>query len=308
MKYIYNKLIILSIAVMLFSVTAVAQIRTFNSPNNAVAGNSSAFIDASSNVGANNSASLGKGILFPKTDLTIFSAFLSVGTLGLNNNYRNYFDGMIVFNTATGQSSIGDVSVEPGFYYYSNPGQNFPTGNVNAGSWKPLGGEGISPRVHITENTPTETNLVMANIATEKVISITGTADGITTHIDLGTTVLPKDTVINFRKAIICDSTGKQVLVRLGKFGAIAQIGAPDDDEKVLVVGDVNNTHNDDDEEDNDDEFFQSQKENNDRFNSYLPYCDEYISTIVNALKESKIYEKTNNKLFLYSIGSRNSI
>jgi hypothetical protein len=217
MKYIYNKLIILSIAVMLFSVTAVAQIRTFNSPNNEVAGNSSAFIDASSNVGANNSASLGKGILFPKTDLTIFSAFLSVGTLGLNNNYRNYFDGMIVFNTATGQSSIGDVSVEPGFYYYSNPGQNFPTGNVNAGSWKPLGSAG-SPKIHVTENTPTETNLVTVDTTVEKVISITGTADGITTHIDLGTTVLPKDTVINFRKAIICDSTGKQVLVATGSY------------------------------------------------------------------------------------------
>ena len=217
MKKIYNKLIILSTVVVLFSVTAVAQIRTFNSPNNGVAGNSSAFIDASSNIGANNSASLGKGILFPKTDLTIFSNFLSAGTIGLPNNYRNYFDGMIVYNTATGQSSIGDVSVEPGFYYYSNPGQNFPTGNVNAGEWKPLGSAG-SPKIHITENIPTETNLVTLDTTVEKVISITGTADGITTHMDLGTTVLPKDTVVNFRKAIICDSNGTQVLVATGSY------------------------------------------------------------------------------------------
>lgn len=218
MKNIYNKLIILSTVMVLFSVTAVAQIRTFNSPNNGVAGNSSAFIDASSNIGANNSASLGKGILFPHTDLTIFSNFLSAGSVGLPNNYRNYFDGMIVYNTATGQSSIGDVSVEPGFYYYSNPGQNFPTGNVNAGQWKPLGGEASSPKIHITENTPTETNLVTVDTTVEKVISITGTADGITTHMDLGTTVLPKDTVVNFRKAIICDSTGTQVLVATGSY------------------------------------------------------------------------------------------
>jgi dihydroxyacetone kinase DhaKLM complex PTS-EIIA-like component DhaM len=217
MKKIYNKLIILSTVVVLFSVTTVAQIRTFNSPNNGVAGNSSAFIDASSSIGANNSASLGKGILFPKTDLTIFSNFLSVGTLGLPNNYRNYFDGMIVYNTATGQSSIGDVSVEPGFYYYSNPGQNFPTGNVNAGTWKPLG-SAEAPKVHVTENEVTETNLVMANTATEKVISITGTADGITTHMDLGTSVLSEDTVVNFRKAIICDSNGTQVLVATGSY------------------------------------------------------------------------------------------
>lgn len=218
MKKIYNKLIILSTVMVLFSVTAVAQIRTFNSPNNGVAGNSSAFIDASSNIGANNSASLGKGILFPHTDLTIFSNFLSAGSVGLPNNYRNYFDGMIVYNTATGQSSIGDVSVEPGFYYYSNPGQNFPTGNVNAGQWKPLGGEAISPKIHVTENTPTETNLVTVDTTVEKVISITGTADGITTHMDLGTTVLPKDTVVNFRKAIICDSNGTQVLVATGSY------------------------------------------------------------------------------------------
>ncbi len=46
-------------------------------------------------------------------------------------------------------------------------------------------------------------------------------------------------------------------------------------------------------QEDNDDEFFQSQKENNERFNSYLPSCDEYISTIINTLKDSGIYEKT---------------
>ena len=217
MKKIDNKLIILSTVVVLFSVTAVAQIRTFNSPNNGNAGASSAFIDASSSIGANSSALLGKGILFPQTDLTIFSNFLSAGSVGLPNNYRNYFDGMIVYNTATGQSSIGDTSVEPGFYYYSNPDQNFPTGNVNAGTWKPLGSEG-SPKIHITENTPTETNLVTVDATMEKVVSITGTADGITTHMDLGTTVLPKDTVVNFRKAIICDSNGTQVLVATGSY------------------------------------------------------------------------------------------
>ena len=96
MKKIDNKLIILSTVVVLFSVTAVAQIRTFNSPNNGNAGASSAFIDASSSIGANSSALLGKGILFPQTDLTIFSNFLSAGSVGLPNNYRNYSkDGML---------------------------------------------------------------------------------------------------------------------------------------------------------------------------------------------------------------------
>ena len=33
--------------------------------------------------------------------------------------------------------------------------------------------------------------------------------------------------------------------------------------------------------------------ENNQRFNSYLPSCDEYVSTIIDALKDSGIYDKT---------------
>jgi len=46
-------------------------------------------------------------------------------------------------------------------------------------------------------------------------------------------------------------------------------------------------------QESNDDEFFQSQKENNDRFDSYLPSCDNYVQSIISALKASGIYEKT---------------
>ena len=46
-------------------------------------------------------------------------------------------------------------------------------------------------------------------------------------------------------------------------------------------------------QESNDDEFFSKQKENNDRFNSYLPYCDEYIKTILQALEQQKIHENT---------------
>jgi len=46
-------------------------------------------------------------------------------------------------------------------------------------------------------------------------------------------------------------------------------------------------------QKDNDDEFFQSQAENNERFNSYLPSCDEYVSTILNTLKELEIYDNT---------------
>jgi len=46
-------------------------------------------------------------------------------------------------------------------------------------------------------------------------------------------------------------------------------------------------------QEDNDDEFFNSVEENIQRYDSYLPSCDDYVSTILNSLKENKIENKT---------------
>ena len=40
------------------------------------------------------------------------------------------------------------------------------------------------------------------------------------------------------------------------------------------------------DQESNDDKYFDNIKENDDRFNSYLPYCDDYIKTIIQTLKQ----------------------
>ena len=46
-------------------------------------------------------------------------------------------------------------------------------------------------------------------------------------------------------------------------------------------------------QESSDDEYYNSLKENSDRYDSYLPSCDEYISSIIKTLKECKINEKT---------------
>lgn len=46
-------------------------------------------------------------------------------------------------------------------------------------------------------------------------------------------------------------------------------------------------------QESNDDDFFSSQLENNARFDSLIPSCDEYISTLIQTLKDTGIYEKT---------------
>ena len=43
----------------------------------------------------------------------------------------------------------------------------------------------------------------------------------------------------------------------------------------------------------NDDEYFNSKIENNERYESYLPLCDRYISTIIDSLKKYGIYENT---------------
>ena len=215
----------LTLFLLLFTSVSFSQIQINESTNPGLITSSYAFLDGSQSGGYDAFNSAGKGIIFPRTDLTL----VEVGGNNPNNQLydlngggllgsKTYYDGLVVFNTGTGPipasgmgSSTADVSA--GFYYYRNTGNSW-----NSGIWTPLGGEGSSPKVHITENTPTETNLVTVNATMEKVVSITGTADGITTHMDLGTTVLPGDTVINFRKAIICDSTGKQVLVATGSY------------------------------------------------------------------------------------------
>ena len=46
-------------------------------------------------------------------------------------------------------------------------------------------------------------------------------------------------------------------------------------------------------QETNDDEYFNNKEENNDRFNSYMPYCDNYIKSIIEVLKQEKIYDNT---------------
>jgi arylsulfatase A-like enzyme len=45
--------------------------------------------------------------------------------------------------------------------------------------------------------------------------------------------------------------------------------------------------------ESNDDDYFHLQKENNERYNSYLPSADEYVSTLMNTIKELGIADKT---------------
>lgn len=47
------------------------------------------------------------------------------------------------------------------------------------------------------------------------------------------------------------------------------------------------------DQKSNDDEYFQRIKENDERYNSYMPECDEYVKMILNTLQDLDIEDKT---------------
>lgn len=99
------------------------------------ASNSSAFIDASSNTTNNGTVGNGKGLVFPRVDL---STFTFVGTTGVPNNYPTRFDGMIVYNTKTGgTANVGSTvgTLAPGFWFYDNK-----SAITTGGTWKVLGG------------------------------------------------------------------------------------------------------------------------------------------------------------------------
>jgi hypothetical protein len=135
-----KKIITLSV-IGCICMSAFGQIRTVNAGTNIAVGNSPAFIDGSSNTAANGSSNVGKGLIFPRVDLTSMTSFPSV-TVGLANSFPTYFDGMVVYNTATsGIAGVGNTqgTLTPGYWYYSN---NSLT--TTGGTWKPLGSAGTT--------------------------------------------------------------------------------------------------------------------------------------------------------------------
>jgi len=121
-------IILMTLVLNLFLVTA--QIKTNQAVGNGSINTSSAFLDASSTPVWNSSTNTGKGLLFPRVNLTTFAAFAYGGTAGLSTNYPTRFDGMIVYNSATGTAAMGGAAVTPGFYYYANTSTT-----VTGGTW-----------------------------------------------------------------------------------------------------------------------------------------------------------------------------
>ena len=143
--------------------------------------------------------SAGKGIIFPRTDITL----VQVDAINPNNQLydlegggvigaKTYYDGLVVFNTGTGSIPANGMGtsaspVSPGFYYYRNTGTDW-----NTGVWMPLGG-GASTSV----KSKTVTDVV---------------ADGVSATLNLGTSVITENEVVEFLGAKVYNAAGDLVI------------------------------------------------------------------------------------------------
>lgn len=125
--------------VALLSTVAIgAQIKTNQNISQNSIPNQTAFLDASSSTDWNGKPNVGKGLVFPRTDLTVLATLVATPN-GIPASFPTRLDGMVVYNTGTGTSKVGNVSVKPGFYYYENKS----TTDLHGGTWKPLGGTAL---------------------------------------------------------------------------------------------------------------------------------------------------------------------
>ncbi|WP_161531785.1 hypothetical protein [Riemerella anatipestifer] len=127
---------ILTISALLLSIMAFSQINVGSDANTTP--NKNAFLDASGFT-ETSLPSLGKGLNFPRTNLTTFA--FDISDLGQYQYFKTGFDGMVVYNTATGKTGTNtatqgqQVDVTPGFYYFANPNATEDTTDVSTGKW-----------------------------------------------------------------------------------------------------------------------------------------------------------------------------
>jgi len=133
----YSRYCLLFIALFFLSNLSMAQIRTNGVSTSTIPGEN-AFLDAGSNFAALTGidGSSGKGLIFPRTDLTVFE--FNTGLVD-EFSFNTLFDGMIVYNVGTGNTIINNgltSAVTPGFYYFSNPtGDAVNNLSIAGGQW-----------------------------------------------------------------------------------------------------------------------------------------------------------------------------
>ncbi|SDQ73073.1 hypothetical protein SAMN05421664_2363 [Chryseobacterium soldanellicola] len=209
-----KKIVLLSILCFLSSNVYYSQIAT-NQATVATITDENPFLDASSNFdqSANSSNTVGKGLVYPRTDLTtwVFKTDIIDGI-----NFPTGFDGMIVYNTGTGNTLTGTdnptvvSSVAPGFYYFSNPiaaGSVTGSAAVSTGRWLPLGGGG---KVDVTTAETTTNNLVGGRqiYARKGTFTVNGTSTAPTSYAPAAITVPASATASIYRVTVYKAGTG----------------------------------------------------------------------------------------------------
>jgi len=208
-----NIKLILKTVLFVLGLSVNAQIASNNSIN-ATINSESAFLDVSSSASTTNFA---KGLGFPQTNLTTFS-FVSVA--GSFIKFKTGYDGLLVYNIATGTTpatgaGVGGQAVTPGFYYFSNPTPT-PLRSSASGEWIALSGAAGGTNV---SDTPTTSATI--NGEEELVVRVEGVADGNTTHLDLSA-ALTTGTVGTFRLAKIFNATtGAAIMEATGAYDSV---------------------------------------------------------------------------------------
>ncbi|MCT2409531.1 hypothetical protein NZD88_18420 [Chryseobacterium antibioticum] len=179
MKNIFNLLLLVGLGTVSY-----AQVLT-NQPTNATITNSNVLLDGSTNFSTESGAQpyVGKGVIIPSVDLVNFQFDLALAD---GVTFPTFFDGMMVYNNATGTTlTAGNRSstatpVTPGYYYFYNP-SGASNSNVTGGVWRPIGGG--NPKFDVTA-AETATNTL---VASKQVYAIKGTftATGSSTAVNI---------------------------------------------------------------------------------------------------------------------------
>lgn len=206
MKNIFSLLFFAGLGTVSF-----AQVLT-NQPVNPTITNSNVLLDGSTNFSTDVGAQpyVGKGVIIPSVDLVNFEFDL---TLADGATFPTMFDGMIVYNNATGTTvTTGNRSstatpVTPGYYFFYNP-NGYSNQTVQPGVWRPLGGG--DPRFNVTTAETATNTLVNGNqvYAKKGTFTVSGTSTAPTSYAPAAITIPASATAGVYRVTVFRAGSG----------------------------------------------------------------------------------------------------
>jgi hypothetical protein len=205
MKNIFNLL-----AIVAFGSFVNAQIAVNNGTQSTI-GDSNVGLDLSSafSVEAGAGPNVGKGVVIPSVDLVNFEFDT---TLADGITFPTWFDGMLVYNNATGttlttgQRSSTATPVTPGYYYFYNP-NGAANSAVQPGVWRPLGG---SAKFDVTTAETATNTLVNGNqvYAKKGTFTVSGTSTAPTSYAPAAITIPASATAGVYRVTVFRAGSG----------------------------------------------------------------------------------------------------